>query len=87
MKKARELNPGGDWQARRCSDSARTVFIRFEDGLSDGDILEALSPYGKVTKMEFPFDKERNERKGFGYITFGSKEAIWKIGAVHGPAR
>ena len=72
-------------------DFERTVFIHggvqvgsklnFSD-LTDGEILEALSRYGRVTTMVFTFDNARNPRKGMGYITFERKDAIRKLCAA-----
>lgn len=53
--------------------------------MSDDDIKEAFNQYGPVTEMELPFDKVKNARKGFGFITFEREETmreLIKIGKV-----
>jgi hypothetical protein len=44
--------------------------------MSDDDIKDAFSAYGAVIEMELPFDKMKNARKGFGFITFEREETM-----------
>lgn len=44
--------------------------------LSDADIREYFEQYGKVVELEMPFDKTKNQRKGFCFITFESEQIV-----------
>ncbi|XP_011340685.1 RNA-binding protein squid isoform X5 [Ooceraea biroi] len=44
--------------------------------LSDDDIKNFFSQFGNIVEMEMPFDKTKNQRKGFCFITFGSEQVV-----------
>ncbi|CAG9766657.1 unnamed protein product [Ceutorhynchus assimilis] len=45
--------------------------------LTDDDIKQYFSQFGSITQVEMPFDKTKNQRKGFCFITF-ENDAIVK---------
>ncbi|XP_066159037.1 RNA-binding protein squid-like [Euwallacea fornicatus] len=45
--------------------------------LTDDDIKNYFSQFGNITQVEMPFDKTKNQRKGFCFITF-ENDAIVK---------
>ncbi|KAF7278928.1 RNA-binding protein squid isoform X2 [Rhynchophorus ferrugineus] len=44
--------------------------------LADDDIKEYFEQYGKIVDIEMPFDKQKNQRKGFCFITFESEQVV-----------
>ncbi|XP_011636966.1 RNA-binding protein squid isoform X2 [Pogonomyrmex barbatus] len=44
--------------------------------LSDDDIKSFFSQFGTIVEMEMPFDKTKNQRKGFCFITFESEQVV-----------
>ncbi|EEZ98439.1 RNA-binding protein squid isoform X1 [Tribolium castaneum] len=44
--------------------------------LSDDDIKNFFSQYGTIIEVEMPFDKTKNQRKGFCFITFESEQVV-----------
>lgn len=51
------------------------VFVGgIDPGMSKEDIIATFSQYGKVEQLDLPFDKVKNERRSFGFITFESEE-------------
>ncbi|KAL6258420.1 hypothetical protein P5V15_010377 [Pogonomyrmex californicus] len=44
--------------------------------LSDDDIKNFFSQFGNIVEMEMPFDKTKNQRKGFCFITFESEQVV-----------
>ncbi|RZC35017.1 RNA-binding protein squid [Asbolus verrucosus] len=44
--------------------------------LSDDDIKNYFSQYGNIIEVEMPFDKTKNQRKGFCFITFESEQVV-----------
>lgn len=42
--------------------------------LSDDDIKTFFSQFGTIVEVEMPFDKTKNQRKGFCFITFESEQ-------------
>ncbi|KYM97532.1 PREDICTED: RNA-binding protein squid-like isoform X1 [Cyphomyrmex costatus] len=47
--------------------------------ISDDDIKNYFSQYGTIVELQAPFDKVKNQRKGFCFITFDSKEVVYKL--------
>lgn len=43
--------------------------------LSDDDIKNYFGKFGNIVEVELPFDKQKNQRKGFCFITF-EQEAV-----------
>ena len=47
--------------------------------ISDGDIRNYFSQYGTIVEVQAPFDKVKNQRKGFCFITFDSKNVVYQL--------
>lgn len=47
--------------------------------LSDDDIKNFFSQYGTIVEVEMPFDKQKNQRKGFCFITFDSEQVVQEL--------
>lgn len=47
--------------------------------ISDTDIKNFFSQYGSIVEVQTPFDKEKNQRKGFCFITFESKNVVYEL--------
>lgn len=47
--------------------------------LSDEDIRTHFEKYGSILEFEMPFDKTKNQRKGFGFITFEREETMKEL--------
>ncbi|KAL0127915.1 hypothetical protein PUN28_003282 [Cardiocondyla obscurior] len=47
--------------------------------ISDDDIKNYFSQYGTIVELQAPFDKVKNQRKGFCFITFDSKDVVYKL--------
>ncbi|XP_033212794.1 RNA-binding protein squid-like isoform X4 [Belonocnema kinseyi] len=44
--------------------------------LSDDDIKTFFGQFGNIVEVEMPFDKTKNQRKGFCFITFDSEQVV-----------
>ncbi|KAG5888433.1 hypothetical protein JTB14_020208 [Gonioctena quinquepunctata] len=44
--------------------------------LTDEDIKSYFAQFGKIIEVEMPFDKTKNQRKGFCFITFESEQVV-----------
>ncbi|KAG8223392.1 hypothetical protein J437_LFUL002637 [Ladona fulva] len=47
--------------------------------LSDDDIKGFFSQYGSIVEVEMPYDKTKNQRKGFCFITFDSEQVVQEL--------
>lgn len=47
--------------------------------ITDDDIKAYFGQYGTVVELQAPFDKTKNQRKGFCFITFDSKDVVYKL--------
>ncbi len=47
--------------------------------MTDDDVRAVFEQYGAVIEMEMPFDKVKNQRKGFGFITFEREETMKEL--------
>lgn len=47
--------------------------------LADEDIKEYFGQYGSIIEIEMPFDKQKNQRKGFCFITFESEQVVGEL--------
>ncbi|XP_059469678.1 RNA-binding protein squid-like isoform X4 [Neocloeon triangulifer] len=47
--------------------------------LSDEDIKSFFSAFGTIMEVEMPFDKIKNQRKGFCFITFESDQVVQEL--------
>lgn len=47
--------------------------------LSDDDIKNYFAQYGTIVEVEMPYDKSKNQRKGFCFITFESEQVVAEL--------
>jgi len=47
--------------------------------VSDDDIKTYFAQFGNITEVEMPFDKQKNQRKGFCFITFDSMQVVQEL--------
>merc|ERR1711944_50066 len=47
--------------------------------LTDDAIREHFEQFGTILEFEMPFDKTKNQRKGFGFITFEREETMKEL--------
>ena len=47
--------------------------------LSDDQIREHFEAFGTIIEFEMPFDKTKNQRKGFGFITYEREETMKEL--------
>lgn len=58
----------------------KKVFVgNLDQNLAENEIREYFGKFGKLTKLELPFDKMRNQRRNYCFIEFESEEAVDKI--------
>ncbi|KAF7262833.1 hypothetical protein GWI33_003997 [Rhynchophorus ferrugineus] len=64
--------------AKKAKAKAGKIFVGgITTELSDDDIKNYFSQFGNIIQVEMPFDKTKNQRKGFCFITF-ENDAIVK---------
>lgn len=47
--------------------------------ISDEDLRSYFGQYGEIAELQAPFDKVKNQRKGFCFITFKSTEVVQEV--------
>ncbi|XP_026292163.2 RNA-binding protein squid isoform X1 [Frankliniella occidentalis] len=47
--------------------------------LSDDEIKNHFAQFGTIVEVEMPFDKTKNQRKGFCFITFESEQVVMEL--------
>jgi len=47
--------------------------------ITDDDIKAYFGQYGEIAELQAPFDKIKNQRKGFCFITFKSTETVQEV--------
>uniref|UniRef100_A0A1B6GXQ8 RRM domain-containing protein n=1 Tax=Cuerna arida TaxID=1464854 RepID=A0A1B6GXQ8_9HEMI len=47
--------------------------------ISDQDLKDYFGQYGEIAELQAPFDKIKNQRKGFCFITFKSTEVVQEV--------
>ncbi|XP_045129684.1 RNA-binding protein squid-like isoform X9 [Portunus trituberculatus] len=47
--------------------------------LSDDDIKNYFGKFGSIVEVELPFDKQKNQRKGFCFITFEQEAVVTEL--------
>lgn len=58
----------------------RKVFVRnLDQNLTENEIREYFGKFGKIVKLELPYDKMRNQRRNYCFIEFESEDAVDKI--------
>jgi len=62
------------------SDGIKKIFVGgLDPNLTEQDITDHFSTYGKVELVELPYDKSTNQRRAFGFITFESADTVAQI--------
>ncbi|ESO02590.1 hypothetical protein HELRODRAFT_94668 [Helobdella robusta] len=55
----------------------KKIFVGgLDTNLSQEEIAEHFSQYGKVELVELPYDKVKNQRRAFGFITFDNEDIV-----------
>lgn len=47
--------------------------------ITDDDIKTYFGQYGTIVELQAPFDKLKNQRKGFCFVTFDSRDVVYKL--------
>ncbi|XP_014233962.1 RNA-binding protein squid-like isoform X1 [Trichogramma pretiosum] len=47
--------------------------------ISDEDIKNYFGQYGTIVEVQAPFDKTKNQRRSYCFVTFDSKEVVYKL--------
>lgn len=47
--------------------------------ISDEEIKTFFGQFGNIVEVEMPFDKQKNQRKGFCFITFDSEQVVTEL--------
>ncbi|XP_050410490.1 heterogeneous nuclear ribonucleoprotein D-like [Patella vulgata] len=59
---------------------ARKIFVgRVDPACSEEDIKTYFSTFGKVEKIDLPFDKIKDQRRAFCFVEFESEEGVKKV--------
>ena len=78
---------GKDVAVKKAQAKQGKVYVgKLKPELTDEQIKEFFSQYGTIAQVEQPFDKTKNERKNFCFITFDKEETAKKLlkeGAVN----
>ena len=58
-------------------DSSKKIFVGgLEPSVTENDLIEFFSKYGKVKEASVLFDNNRNASRGFGFVSFEDKELV-----------
>lgn len=58
----------------------KKIFVgKCEPTTPEADLKEYFSKFGKVEKVELPYDKVKDQRRGFVFIEFDSEESVKKV--------
>lgn len=64
-------------KARTGNEECTKVFVGgLDPNLDEMEIREYFSRFGKIETLELPFDREKNQRRGFCFISFESSDAV-----------
>ncbi|ESP05085.1 hypothetical protein LOTGIDRAFT_56504, partial [Lottia gigantea] len=59
---------------------SRKIFVgRVDPACGEEDIKEYFKQFGKVEKVDLPFDKIKDQRRAFVFVEFDSEEAVKKV--------
>jgi len=71
---------GKDVAVKKAQAKTGKVYVgKLKPELTDEQIKEFFSQYGTINQVEQPFDKVKNERKNFCFITFDKEETAKKL--------
>ncbi|CAG2250811.1 HNRNPABD [Mytilus edulis] len=58
----------------------KKIFVgKCDPSTEESEIKEYFSKFGKVEKVELPFDKQKDQRRGFVFVEFDSEKAVEKV--------
>jgi squid-like protein len=58
----------------------KKVFVGgLDPEVPEADIKEYFKQFGKIEEIDLPFDKQKNQRRAFCFITFESEEVVDKV--------
>ena len=58
----------------------KKIFVgKCDPSTAESDLKEYFSKFGKVEKVELPFDKVKDQRRGFVFIEYDSEDAVKKV--------
>ena len=61
-------------------DSSKKIFVGgLEPSVTQNDLFQFFSQYGKVKEASVLFDNNRNASRGFGFVSFEDKELVDKL--------
>jgi RNA recognition motif-containing protein len=64
-------------KARGALEPIKKIFVGgLDPNLPEQTVREFFEQYGKVSEIDLPFDKMKNQRRAFAFITFESEEAV-----------
>lgn len=64
-------------KARSGNEECTKVFVGgLDPNLSENEIREYFGRFGKIETLELPFDREKNQRRGFCFVSFESSDAV-----------
>ncbi|ESO04596.1 hypothetical protein HELRODRAFT_111616 [Helobdella robusta] len=64
-------------KSKNALEGCTKVFVGGVDpNLPESDIREYFQQFGKIESMDLPYDKEKNQRRGFCFINFESSDAV-----------
>ncbi|XP_066993461.1 heterogeneous nuclear ribonucleoprotein D0 [Anabrus simplex] len=73
-------NPESTWGTSANGWQGGKIFVGgLTPDITDAEIRKFFSQYGPVIEVQSPYDKAKNQRKGFCFITFASKDAVHKL--------
>ncbi|KAL4239846.1 hypothetical protein ACF0H5_000647 [Mactra antiquata] len=72
----KRANPKGKWQ----EPPIKKIYVgKISPSVTEDEIKEYFNSWGKVEKIEAPYDKEKDQRRNFVFVEFDSEEAANKI--------
>ena len=61
-------------------DSSKKIFVGgLEPSVTEKDLIDFFSKYGKVKDASVLFDNNRNASRGFGFVSFEDKDVVDKL--------
>jgi len=67
-------------KARGGREPIKKVFVGgLDPEVPESDIREYFKQFGKIEEIDLPFDKQKNQRRAFCFITFESEEVVDKV--------
>lgn len=61
-------------------EGVKKIFVGgLDPSLTEEDIIQHFSQYGKVEQVQLPYDRTKNIRRAFGFVTFDSVDTVDRI--------